>query len=123
MKIAVVGDYQPEKETHSTIASAVAAVSSAVDVVWVPTDDVGDLSWTDGVWIAPGSPYKDFEGALEAIRWARTNGVPCFGTCGGFQHAVVEFARNVAGIDGAHAEYETGTGPLVVDALACSLAG
>jgi len=122
--IAVIGDYQPENETHSTIASAVAAVSSAVDVVWVPTDDIGDLSWTDGVWIAPGSPYKDFEAALEAIRWARVNDVPLFGTCAGFQHAVIEFARNVVGLDGAHhAEYDTDASLLVVDELACSLAG
>ena len=121
--IAVVGDYQPENETHSTIASAVAAVSSAVDVVWVPTDDIGDLSWTDAVWIAPGSPYKDFEGALEAIRWARTNDAPLFGTCAGFQHAVIEFARNVVGLQGAHhAEYDTDASLLVVDELACSLA-
>jgi CTP synthase (UTP-ammonia lyase) len=124
MKIAVVGDYQPENETHSTIASAVASVSSDVDVVWVPTDDAEDISFADGVWIAPGSPYRSFEGALDAIRWARTNGVPLFGTCAGFQHAVIEFARNVAGLDGAHhAEYGTDASLLVVDELACSLAG
>jgi CTP synthase (UTP-ammonia lyase) len=122
--IAVVGDYQPENETHSTIASAVAAVSSDVDVVWVPTDDAEDITFADGVWIAPGSPYKSFEGAIDAIRWARTNDVPLFGTCAGFQHTVIEFARNVVGLQGAHhAEYETDASLLVVDELACSLVG
>ena len=90
----------------------------------MPTTETADLTWADGVWIAPGSPYRSFEGALEAIRYARTNDVPLLGTCAGFQHAVIEFARNVVGLDGAHhAEYETDASLLVVDELACSLAG
>ena len=122
VKVAVVGDYQPENETHTTIAPALAACGA--DAQWVATTDTGDLRWADGVWIASGSPYKSFEGALDAIRFARTNDIPLLGTCGGFQHAVIEFARNVAGLEGAqHAEYDTDSTLLVVDELACSLAG
>jgi CTP synthase (UTP-ammonia lyase) len=121
-RIAVVGDYQSGNETHTSIEAAVAR--NDVHVEWVPTTDASDLSWADGMWIASGSPYRSFEGALDAIRRARTNGIPLLGTCGGFQHAVIEFARNVVGLHGAHhAEYETDSSLLVVDELACSLAG
>jgi CTP synthase (UTP-ammonia lyase) len=64
------------------------------------------------------------EGALAAIQFARESGRPFLGTCGGFQHALVEFARNVLGIDGAdHAETNPAASALVVTTLACSLVG
>jgi CTP synthase (UTP-ammonia lyase) len=59
-----------------------------------------------------------------AIAHARREGVPILGTCGGFQHMLVEFARNVAGMPGAaHAETDPGADLHVVSALACSLVG
>src|SRR5206468_6007076 len=61
---------------------------------------------------------------LAAIRAARERGVPCFGTCGGFQHMVLEYARTVLGFrDAQHAEYDPYASRLFVTALACSLAG
>ena len=121
-RIAVVGDYQPNNDTHTSIERAIGG--NDVQVEWVPTTDTSDLSWAEGVWMASGSPYRSFEGALDAIRWARTNDIPLLGTCGGFQHAVIEFARNVVGLEDAHhAEYGTDSSLLVVDELACSLAG
>jgi CTP synthase (UTP-ammonia lyase) len=127
-RILVVGDYDPENETHMAIAAAVGHASSEVVAEWLATTDVVSddptVASSDGVWIASGSPYRSFDGAIEAIRVARTLGIPLLGTCGGFQHAVIEFARHVAGIAGAHhAEYRTGDPLLVVDELACSLAG
>lgn len=75
------------------------------------------------MWGAPGSPFVSEVGAEAAIEWARTKGVPFIGTCAGFQHAVIEFARNVACIDdAAHAEYGAGGAPVVWE-LECSLAG
>ena len=77
-----------------------------------------------GVWVTPGSPYKNLEKTLWAIRFARENGIPCFGTCGGFQHMVLEYARNVLGYEDAqHAEYDPYASSLFISALACSLAG
>ena len=123
MKIVVVGDYQPDNETHASIEPAISSADTDAAVEWIPTTDLSALDEADGVWIASGS-YRSFDGALKAIEWARTNNVPTFGTCAGFQHAVIEFARSVAGLEGAHhAEYETDSGMLVVDELACSLAG
>lgn len=128
IRIGVVGDYQPSNETHTTLDDALkhssAALGLDVEHTWLPTDENPDPTAFDAVWIAPGSPYKDFEAAIEAIRIARTNDVPLIGTCGGFQHAVIEFARNVCGIDDAHhGEYDTDSTTLIVDELACSLAG
>ena len=128
VRIGVVGDYQPENETHTTLGDALkhaaAALELDVAVTWLPTDDGPDPAPFDGVWIAPGSPYRNFEAAIDAIRIARTADIPLIGTCAGFQHAVIEFARNVVGIsDAHHGEYETDSGTLVIDALACSLRG
>lgn len=59
-----------------------------------------------------------------AIRYARENNIPCFGTCGGFQHIVIEYARNVLGFkDAQHAEYDPYSSKLFISQLACSLAG
>lgn len=61
---------------------------------------------------------------LQAIRQAREDGVPCLGTCGGFQHMVIEVARNVLGFtDAQHAEYDPDASDLFISALECSPAG
>lgn len=77
-----------------------------------------------GIWVAPGSPYKNMDQALWAIRYARENGVACFGTCGGFQHMIIEYARNSLGFkDASHAEYDPYASNLFITQLSCSLAG
>src|SRR2546430_5445771 len=61
---------------------------------------------------------------LWAIRYARENRVPCLGTCGGFQHIIIEYARNVLGFkDAQHAEYDPYASNLFISQLACSLLG
>ncbi|WP_051318284.1 glutamine amidotransferase-related protein [Cohnella thermotolerans] len=61
-------------------------------------------------------------GALNAIRYARTNCVPLLGTCGGFQHMVLEYARNVLGLaDADHAEENPSASVLMVVPLTCSV--
>ena len=75
---------------------------------WLSTDGVNEsaLREFDALWIAPGSPYRNMEGALTAIGYARENGVPLGGACAGFQHVILEYARNVLGFaDAVHAEY------------------
>ena len=126
MSIAIVGDHNPDNRTHVATDSAFAQLG--VDARWVPTPAVGDdpslLADYDGVLVAPGSPYVSMEGALSAIRYAREHDLPLVGTCGGFQHVVIEFARNVAGIrDADHAETNPQASELVCVPLACSLVG
>ena len=128
-RIAILGDYRPENPTHSATNSALkhSADRAGVELVsqWVGTEQVSQavLDHFGAVLIAPGSPYKDPENALAAIRFAREQRIPCLGTCGGFQHMVIEYARNVLGVPGAqHGEYGDG-GELFITPLACSLVG
>jgi CTP synthase (UTP-ammonia lyase) len=135
IRIAVVGDRMSKFAAQDSIEDAVqhsaAALGTAAEVEWFATPklDAGAaalLSEFDAVWCAPGSPYLSIDGALEGIRFARESRRPFLGTCAGFQHGVIEFARNVLGIENAHhAEYgtEASASPLFIDELLCSLVG
>ena len=128
--IAILGEYRatfaPHAATTAAIAHARARLGVAVDAAWVSTAAVDERLFerVDALWVAPGSPYKDLGLTLWAIRAARERGVPCFGTCGGFQHMVLEYTRSVLGFrDAQHAEYDPYASRLFVTPLACSLAG
>ncbi len=74
--------------------------------------------------MAPGSPYESADGAMAAVRTAREQGIPFLGTCGGFQHALLEFARNVCGLPGVeNAEVTPEAAEHLIVALECSLKG
>jgi CTP synthase (UTP-ammonia lyase) len=92
---------------------------------WVPTEEVTAPDRIDsfnGLWCVPASPYRSTAGALLAIRYARENRVPFLGTCGGFQHAVIEYAQNVLGwSDAAHAETTPQAYHNVIAPLSCGL--
>jgi len=76
----------------------------------------------DGVWCVPGSPYRNTAGALWAIQFARTRLIPFLCTCGGFQHALLEFCRNVLGMPLAdHEELNPRAELLLLTRLQCSL--
>lgn len=80
----------------------------SVEARWLPTLSLESPSTLDGfhgLWIVPGSSYKSLLGALSAIRYAHEQPIPLLGTCGGFQHIVIEYARHVLGLsDAAHAK-------------------
>lgn len=135
IRVAVIGDrhenFPPQDTIEDALRHAAAPQKATVEVTWCPTPSLADdpataLAGFDAVWCAPGSPFRSFEGALAGIRIARETGRPFLGTCAGFQHGVIEFARDVVGIaDAHHAEYEGAppTSPLVIDELLCSLVG
>jgi CTP synthase (UTP-ammonia lyase) len=126
--IALVGDRSPSVRAHARIPGLVEALRRRDDLVldpyWIAGEDAhAGLDGFDAVWVVPGSPYRDPDGALAAVRTAREQGLPFLGTCGGFQHAVLEIARDVCGIAGAaHAEYGAADECVIV-ALECSLVG
>lgn len=104
--IALVGDYSEQVPAHRAIPHALemARAELGIDLAWrwVATDALANASRTladcNAVWLVPASPYVSMDGALATIRFARETHRPFLGTCGGFQHALIEYARNVAGL-------------------------
>lgn len=128
--VALIGEYNPTFPPHASTDEAIrhslGYLGTEIAAHWVSTEDIDTKLFERfaGIWIAPGSPYKDMDKTLWAIRHARENNIPCFGTCGGFQHMVIEYARNVLGFrDAQHAEYDPYASNLFISRLACSLAG
>jgi CTP synthase (UTP-ammonia lyase) len=134
LRLAIIGDFDRGVTAHEGIDASLARIQQTT---WP------DLSWEwwhtsllpeytahltevigvpDGVWCTPASPYANTEAALAAIRYARETETPFLGTCGGFQHAVLEFVRNVLGDeDAAHAELAPGAARFAITPLACEL--
>jgi CTP synthase (UTP-ammonia lyase) len=133
MQVAIIGDYdadfEPHRATEAAISHAAEFLRAEIEVTWIATDSIGEKPQSQfarfgAFWIAPGSPYRSLAGALAAIRCAREQDMPLLGTCGGLQHMIVEFARNVLGLaDATHAEYDPNASMLFVTPLSCSLAG
>lgn len=83
--IGIIGDYDPNNRTHQATSQALGWLPSRTAFEWIPTDELSSGSEDrfrrfGGFFIAPSSPYRNMEGALEAIRFARERGVPLVGT-------------------------------------------
>jgi CTP synthase (UTP-ammonia lyase) len=127
-RIGIIGDFNPENSTHiftnNGIQHAADALGTPIEAIWLPTDQPSDYERFQGLFGSPGSPYRSLDGALDGIRYARENKVPFLGTCGGSQHLMIEYARNVMGLsDAAHAESDPYASCLFVTPLSCSLVG
>ncbi len=130
-RIALVGDHRSEVIAHQAIPLALARArdegQAGIAWVWVGTDTLGgdvaqQLAEFHGVWCVPASPYANTAGALAAIRFARLGERPFLGTCGGFQHALLEYARDVWQLpDAAHAELDPHAANPLVSRLSCGL--
>jgi CTP synthase (UTP-ammonia lyase) len=131
VRIALVGDYQPESKAHQGAPRALALAGEALGIRvegdWIHTstlaaDPSRQLEPYQGVWVVPGSPYANTAGVIRAIRVTRTSGRPFLGTCGGFQHAILECAEALWGVGSpAHAEIDPNASNPVVAPLSCSL--
>lgn len=127
--IAILGEYQLTSETHLATNLAIAHSNSQLTTeikgIWISTEDINKSLFNSysGIWAAPGSP-KNMDQMLWAIRYARENNIPCLGTCGGFQHMVLEYARNVLDFQDAQSqENDSYASHLFISQLACSLVG
>lgn len=131
IRVALVGDHKPTVTAHVAIPQAlqIAAVQlgSAVEYEWLATPELaGDteecVKEFDALWGVPASPYESMDGALAAIRYARETRLPFLGTCGGYQHAVLEYARNVLGYREAdNAEVNPQATMPLITPLSCAL--
>lgn len=130
-RLALVGDRSATVRAHERIPVILAALAGvdaeAIDAYWLHStsiDQTTDLTGYDGIWVVPGSPYENVDGVLHAVRTARENAIPFLGTCGGFQHMLLEFARNVCGLTNVeHGETAPNAGDLLLVPLECSLLG
>jgi CTP synthase (UTP-ammonia lyase) len=100
----------------------------AIESQWIPTPSLVEpntqkiLESFDGIWAAPGSPYRSFDGMLKGIEFARRRDWPFLGTCAGFQYTLIECARNVLGIkDADSAENNSGSKNIIIYPVACAV--
>jgi CTP synthase (UTP-ammonia lyase) len=134
VRIGILGDFNPEFPSHhattNSLQHAAHKLNLKVESEWIPTPSLAGsdaeklLEGFDGLWASPGSPYKSFEGMLKGIEFARRRDWPFLGTCGGFQYALIEFARNVLKIsDADSAENNSGSKNIVIYPVACAMPG
>jgi CTP synthase len=113
VKIAVVGKYTDFVDSYKSVQEALIhggiANDVGVDINWISSDNFVDaraaadiLGRHDGLLVPGGFGVRGVEGMVDAIRHAREHGVPFFGICLGMQTAIIEFARNVCGLDDSH---------------------
>ncbi|PAU83030.1 CTP synthetase [Halorubrum salipaludis] len=124
--VALVGKYALEDaymSIHEALKHAGIQTETEVNVLWVDADETRAeheerLASADAVVVPGGFGSRGTDGKIEAVRYARENDVPFLGLCLGFQMAVVEHARNVLGLEGAHsAEIDPDTPHPVIDLL------
>jgi len=113
VKIAVVGKYTDFVDSYKSVQEALIhggiANDVGVDINWISSDNFVDadaaadiLGRHDGLLVPGGFGVRGVEGMVDAIRHAREHAVPFFGICLGMQTAIIEFARNVCGLDDSH---------------------
>jgi len=128
VSIGLVGKYIELKDSYKSIAEgfihAGVANDCKVNLQWIHSENLNEanvkekLAGLSGILVAPGFGHRGIDGKIAAIRFARENNVPFFGICLGMQCAVIEFARNVLGLAGAHStEMDAATPHPVIDLL------
>ncbi len=128
ISIAVVGKYAEHKDAYKSIYESIdhAGIENhaQVRIGRIQSEEIERegperlLAGYDGVLIPGGFGERGTEGKVETIRWARENNIPFFGICLGMQCAVIEFARNIAGLEGANStEFDKNTPHPVIGLL------
>ena len=123
--IAFVGKYLDLKESYKSLIEALihsgAHLNTKVNIHWCDSERIEDVGAydiignSDGILVAGGFGHRGVEGKLAAIKYARENNVPYLGICLGMQLAIIEFARNVLGLEDANSiEFDADTkNPLI----------
>ena len=126
VRVGVCGKYINLRDAYKSIIEAFShaggANSAQVELVWISSEKVSEdgpaahLSDIDALLVPGGFGERGIEGKIEAVGYARTNGIPFLGICLGLQCAVIEFARNVCGIADAHSsEFAPDTKSPIID--------
>ena len=128
VKIALVGKYVALHDAYLSVAESLRHAGfdcgAEVDIDWIDAEKVTEdnaeemLGGANGILVPGGFGDRGIEGKIAAIKYARENKIPFFGICLGMQLAVVEYARNVAGLSGAHSsELDPDTPYPVIDIM------
>ncbi|NBD39054.1 MAG: CTP synthase [Verrucomicrobia bacterium] len=128
VEIAVVGKYIELQDAYKSVYESLVhggiANDCAVEIRRIDSEkleesgDTAPLLEADGILVPGGFGERGIEGKIEAVRLARESGIPYFGLCLGMQVAVIEFARNVAGLEEAHSsEFQGDTPYPVIDLM------
>ena len=127
VKIGLVGKYVALHDAYLSVAEALRHagyyLDSEIDIDWIDSEDITEesadkiLGKLDGIIVPGGFGQRGIEGMILAAKYARENGVPYFGICLGMQIAVIEFARNVAGLENANSGEFAQNVPKVIDFL------
>ncbi|PKD43938.1 CTP synthase [Rhodohalobacter barkolensis] len=126
IKVALVGKYVEHHDAYKSIVEALihggAMNNAGVDIEWIQSDDLteenvaSELGGVSAILVAPGFGGRGIEGKLAAVKYARVNKIPMLGICLGMQCAVIEYARNCAGMEGANStEFDEKTPYPVID--------
>lgn len=112
VRIALVGKYVALRDAYLSVAESLRhggiANSAEVEIDWVSSEDIDEnsvhelLKDADGILVPGGFGDRGIEGKIRTVQYARENKIPYFGICLGMQMAVIEFARNVAGMKDAN---------------------
>lgn len=128
MKVLLVGDYDKKVIAHQAIPRAIELsarlLEAKVEQDWIRTRDLDPavMPACDALWCVPFSPYEKPEAVIAVIRFAREYDIPFLGTCAGYQHAVIEYARNVLGLESAASIEDNPAATIpVIAALGCEL--
>jgi CTP synthase (UTP-ammonia lyase) len=131
--LAVIGDrsesYLLHRQSDEAIDHAARFLNLTVSLRWIsPTaleDGTGSIQDVSGLFFGPAPvPYSSFKGVLTGLQFGREQHIPTLATCGGCQHAVLEYAQNVLKLDGVrHAGLNPTVADPVVSPLVCSLVG
>lgn len=129
VKIAMVGKYVALHDAYLSVSEGLHHAGivhdTAIDIEWIDSEEIESLDSLDdvfegvqGILVPGGFGDRGVEGKIRAIRYARENKIPFFGLCLGMQCAVIEYARNVAGFEGAHSsEFDENTQYPVIDLM------
>jgi CTP synthase (UTP-ammonia lyase) len=133
VRIGLVGDFNPKEPAHfmmnDSLGHTAESLGIPVHYEWVGTETItkenaeARLENFHGIWAAPASPYRSFDGMLAGIEFARTRNRPYLGTCGGFQYTLIEYARNRMGLaDADSAENTASSKHIVIAPVSCPVA-
>lgn len=125
--IGLVGKYVSLPDAYKSIAEAFVHAGAQndcrVNLKWISSEDINKesvrsvINGLDGVLVAPGFGERGMEGKIETIKYVRENKIPFFGICLGMQCAVIEFSRNVLGMEASSTELNSKTKNPVIDLM------